>query len=421
MGFTEHKLNKNIILLLLGYMVSSLGDSIYLLSITFYVLEKFRDPLILGVIMTSAALPQLIFGFFAGQIIDRINKKRIIIIADIFRAFLMFMLFILVFNDRASPNLLILITFSISTIGVFFNPTIVAIVPLLTREENLKKVNSVLYGVINISIVLGPILGGVMHTYLGFGMIAIINGISYILSASSELFIDYKAGESQLTTNKVNLTKEITSGINIIFNSKILKNLILLTLITNFFFIPFFELMFPYLIKNELNENASFYGKMLTMRAIGTILGSYLVYILSEPKNLFSAYIKSISFQGFTLVSVGVTVLLLRSTVMISTVLYLALFIAGFVSAMSNIPFNVMIQKNAPLDKVGTVSSTVLSLFRLLAPISLFIYGLLMKKFSVSNLSIFNGTMVIVLSIGFLTIIKKKSIKEMNCRNEIYD
>ena len=82
--------NKTFLLFFLGNMISLIGFGFNLISISWLVLEKTDSEFALGKILAMATVPGLILSFFAGVIIDKVNRKWLLVILDIFRMFVIF-------------------------------------------------------------------------------------------------------------------------------------------------------------------------------------------------------------------------------------------------------------------------------------------------------------------------------------------
>lgn len=77
--------NKNYLLLLQGQLVSTFGDALYAIALSFFVLKLTGSSTLVGTIMGVVTIPRIILGPFAGVIVDRYSKKMIIILCDIIR------------------------------------------------------------------------------------------------------------------------------------------------------------------------------------------------------------------------------------------------------------------------------------------------------------------------------------------------
>ena len=77
--------NKNLVYLFFGQLISFAGDSIYMIALPWLILDITNSSTTTALVTMSSYLPTLIFGIFAGAIVDKFSKKRIMIISDLLR------------------------------------------------------------------------------------------------------------------------------------------------------------------------------------------------------------------------------------------------------------------------------------------------------------------------------------------------
>ncbi|MCR8643245.1 MFS transporter [Paenibacillus sp. N1-5-1-14] len=166
---------RDLIILYIARFVSTFGDWIYFIALT-VILAKSGGTAI--AFMSIAKIAGIFIGkFIAGSIADRVGHKLTIIVSDVLRAGLFFLMpFCL-----DSPILFLLVGAS-SILSSFFSAAYSPMITMLTTNENRLRVNSIREVISSISILLGPLLGGVLvlkDTYLPF----FLDGISFLISA----------------------------------------------------------------------------------------------------------------------------------------------------------------------------------------------------------------------------------------------
>ena len=97
--------NKNYILLLQGQLVSTLGDALYTIALSLFMLELTGSATLVGTIMGLVTIPRIILGPFAGTIIDRYNKKLFIILPDLVRGITISLVALLAYQNQQSLRL----------------------------------------------------------------------------------------------------------------------------------------------------------------------------------------------------------------------------------------------------------------------------------------------------------------------------
>lgn len=209
-------INKDFFLLWTGKIVSQIGDRFYGIALAWWLLEKTQSPMIMGFFMAASVLPGLAIGPFAGVFIDRWNRRNIIILADVLRGILVLMVAHLSYCNQLRVWQIFAAAVMISLASAFFDPTVQAVVPQIVPEEHISRANSLSQMVSSSSMVLGPVLGAVFVNYMGFTLVFLANGISYLLSAFFESFIHIPSAESMAVKDKNSILSELQQGLRFI-------------------------------------------------------------------------------------------------------------------------------------------------------------------------------------------------------------
>lgn len=143
----------------------------------------------IGLMIAAFSLPPVIFSFLAGVVVDRVPKKWIIVIANLFRGLLAFS-YILLLNVLEGDSLLIavyIITFLGSSVGAFFNPAVLAKLPLIVGEKRLIVANSLFNLTVASAqlvglIVIAPIAVKVLKIPGSFGLMSLLYFFAFLLT-----------------------------------------------------------------------------------------------------------------------------------------------------------------------------------------------------------------------------------------------
>lgn len=181
--------NKNYILLLQGQLVSTIGDSLYSIALAFFVLKLTGSTALVGMIMGIVTIPRIILGPFAGTIVDRYNRKMLIVWADFIRGISIVAVSFLAYNDMLKVWMLMAVAVIDGVCATFFNPAMETVMPMVVPEDKLVKANSIFGMGQSAADIIGQTAGGALYKLLGAPMIFLINGISYIFSAGTETCI----------------------------------------------------------------------------------------------------------------------------------------------------------------------------------------------------------------------------------------
>ena len=160
-------------------MVSQIGDKLYLLALALWVLDTTGSAAKMGLVVFASLFPLVLVGLVAGACVDRWDRKKIIVGADILRGLIILVLAAAFYLDRLTFSGVLAAQVLLAVNSAFFNPTIPAVIPLLVRESDLSKANSRFQFISGVSNILGPVLGGVAVAAVGTGPALVINAASF--------------------------------------------------------------------------------------------------------------------------------------------------------------------------------------------------------------------------------------------------
>jgi MFS family permease len=164
-----------------GGVISSLGDFFLFIALPFYVYGLTGSALATGGTFIAESLPSVLFGSIAGVFVDRWDRRRTMIVSDTLRAILL--LGLLAVNSRDTVWIVFVISFVQSTIGQFFTPAKGALIPLVVAEKDLLAANSLSSVSTQLTMLIGPILGGGALALFGLASVVVADSASFLISA----------------------------------------------------------------------------------------------------------------------------------------------------------------------------------------------------------------------------------------------
>ena len=174
--------NPTFTLFFLGNAISLIGFGLNLISISWLVLEKTGSELALGKIMAAATIPGVLLALFAGVIIDRMNRKWLMVILNIVRMVIIIVfLSTLLLNSFTMMSLFIMV-FLMGTGNSLFWPTAQAFVQQLVEPDEYFNANALLSASYQTGSILGAGLGGLVVHYFGVNTALAINALTYLVS-----------------------------------------------------------------------------------------------------------------------------------------------------------------------------------------------------------------------------------------------
>jgi MFS family permease len=173
--------NRNYRYTWMGQVVSEIGDYFNNIAVFALVMEKSSSGLVVSGVMLSRAIPAVLAGPIAGVLLDRMDRKRIMIASDLIRAALA-LAFLLTIN-QPRPWLLYVLSAGLMFASPFFSAGRAAILPVLATDAELHTANSITQTTQSATATVGSLLAGYSTAGLGYHWAFLINSASFLFSA----------------------------------------------------------------------------------------------------------------------------------------------------------------------------------------------------------------------------------------------
>jgi len=174
--------NRSFMALWIGQTISFIGDYFYWLAIPIMVERLTGSALLVGLSVISSALPMLVLGPIAGVFVDRWDRKRTMVIADILRALLV--LLCLTVRTPEQVWVYYIVGFLMSCVSRFFFPSQNAVLPLIVPDkDDLLAGNGLMQIVQTMGLLVGPALAGFSIGIWGADVAFLVDSGTFILSA----------------------------------------------------------------------------------------------------------------------------------------------------------------------------------------------------------------------------------------------
>lgn len=264
--------NWNYVLLWSGQAVSSIGSQLSQFALPLFVLAFTRSPVWAGVTGGLRAIPYLFLSLPAGALVDRWNRKRIMLVCDSVRALCLASIPIAAFIGALSIFQLCLVSLLEGACFVFFNIAETACLPRVVTKEQLKAAASLQEATDNTSYTLGPFLGGILFG-IGRALPFLFDAVSYGISVVSLLFIR-KQFQEQRTEAPRNLWAEIREGLHWLWRHPVLRFVAFLSGIG--MFMDWGTVLLVIVIATKFHAEAAAIGLIYGIAGIGGIVGALL-------------------------------------------------------------------------------------------------------------------------------------------------
>ena len=362
--------NRSYMLLWSGQAVSSVGTQVSTVAFPLLVLLLTNSPAQAGLIGAARALPSLFFSLPAGALVDRWDRKRVMILCDAGRAVALGSIPVALAVNHLGLAQLYVVSLVEGTLFVFFNIAEVACLPRVVTKEQLPAANAQNAATDGTSTLLGPALGGALfgiHSLLPF----VADAVSYAFSVVTLLFIPVRfQGERNMATRR-SLRAEIGEGLVWLWRQPLIRFIAVLTGVTN---VPGLALIVIVVAQQQMHASAAVVGLIFTIGGVGAILGAAIAPWVQ----------KRFSFASVILGTMWFWALLFPFYALAPNPIWLGVVVA--LSFMTSPLYNV-VQMSYRLALIpDELQGRVNSVFRLIAfcgqPIGLAITGFLLEAFN---------------------------------------
>ncbi len=264
--------NRDYMLLWSGQAVSSLGTQVSTIAFPFLVLALTGSLAQAGLMGGLRALPYLIFSLPAGALIDRWDRKRVMIICDTGRALALGSIPIALLLAQLTMIQLYIVSAVEGTLFVFFNLAEVACLPRVVRPEQLPAATAQNSATDGLSFLVGPALGGALFS-LGQMVPFLGDAVSYAISVISLLFIRTRF-QGERTVVKRRLHVEIGEGLVWLWHQPLIRFIAFLTGSYNLLSAGYLLVIIA--LAKHMHASDFAIGVIFSIAGIGGIVGSIL-------------------------------------------------------------------------------------------------------------------------------------------------
>jgi len=366
-GYGSVLSNRRFALLWSGQTISWLGDSVYLIALLWLVQDLTGSRAMMGLVAACRSLPSLM-GFLAGALVDRSDRRRIMISADLTRGLIVMAVPLLASLGLLRAWQLPLVAACLGLVAVFFVPARQALLPALVDGEDLVSANALMTISMQLVHAVGFAAGGLLISVVGILPLFMINAATFGVSALNIYLLDpgsrYTARNAAdirgtIGAGRSRLAAELRTGILFVVRHPALSRLVPWILAMNFFIVPLFVLL-PSLARDQLGGDAATYGFLQTAHMLGMVCGALLVAQFARRSRGATALLSMLTVQGLALVGLAIS----RSVP--AAIAAMAAF--GLLDSIVVITFTSHFQRIIPRGMMGRVFGAFETFTQILVP-----------------------------------------------------
>jgi len=288
---------KNLYILQLGQFVSQLGSKMTSFGLTIWTLEKSGSVLSVSALMICSMLPSVLLSFIAGSLIDRLDKKKILLISDTIAAICSMITLALLFLNLLDIWHLYIINIILGITNAFQEPTSNVVISLIVPKELYTKTSGFRSFANAFKDTFAPIVSTSLYYLFGIELIIIFDLCTFIFAFMSlSFFVHIPNDIAKKQIENKTFVSNCTEGISYIINRKNIFHLIIFMGFVNFIAAIYSCNLMPMILFRN-GGNKFEYGIIVSAIGVAGILGSVLVSIKKEPKKRIPFILNIMSFS----------------------------------------------------------------------------------------------------------------------------
>ena len=361
--------NRDYILLLQGSTVSTIGDLMYSVAIGYWVYEKTGSNSLMGIMSAISMFVTMFLSPFTGSIVDKCNRKWVLVCMDLLQSAVMLTVGVLAYLNKLDVAGVLIAAFLAALGSVFYSPAASTLMLDIIPRDDMVRGQSIFSGTHSLINMVGTAFSGVMVAFFGVPLIVVINGLSNLYSAVTELFVRVpKTLQQGMKVSVKGIAQDSRAAVKTIFSEPCLRIFVPCALILNLLGAGAMALALPFCM--EKGFTVDMYGYLMSVcRAASLICVLLLGVVKLTPKARF--WIMAVGFSSaVVLMSFGyVSARFLPMCIL--------LFLGMFMNSAGNSIFNASLMLALPEENRGAILGFIQSATVGGTALSAVLYGVL--------------------------------------------
>lgn len=334
-----------------GQTISQIGDGVSKVALLWFVYAMTDSALKMSLIGVLQTIPPLVFGPFAGVLLDRLEKRRAMIVIDLARTGLLTAIPILYAVGLLNLPWLYVLVFVIAMFSMAFGPALNATLPLIVKKEQLTGVNALMQSAMTIGQLLGPALSGMLIAAIGAQNALYVNAAAFFLSAVFKIPLRLPQIRAHRSSDSLwtQAVKDLKDGIRFVFVKQ--RLLFLLMIVASIFTLgsTAFVYLLPVIGDRLLHVGAVALGALWSSLSLGILATT--VWLIWKPQQTVCARIWMIAVAA-AIAAGAVPGLLMSDSILWAAALIVAI---GATSGLITPLVSASLQERTPKDLMARV------------------------------------------------------------------
>ena len=377
-----------------GQTISRLGDSLYRIALSWWILEKTGSAAAMGALAIFGLVPMLLFLLIGGVVVDRLPRFRIMLACDLVNTLVVGLVAVLAYTDQLQLWHVYAVSVVFGLAEAFFFPAYTASVPQVVPPEELPSANSLTSLSWQLSGVIGPTIGAILVAAGGTSLAFGLDSASFLIGAACLLPLRHirpPAVRVDPAAPRSSPLADMRDGWRIVLASPWLWVTILVYAFINVTDSGPRNVALPFLIHDHLGLDVGALGLVASSFSIGSVVGAIVFGRMKRIRHRGTVLYAGAALGGLMIVGYGLAPNLI--------VMLAAAFIYGISFSAIALVWTNTLQEMVPPDMLGRVSSIDALGSFVLMPIGFALAGVLTDKIGPVQVFIIGGCSTITLAI----------------------
>jgi len=387
-----------------GQAISLIGSRLVQFSLVWWLTQQTGSASILAFASIMAILPQAILGPFAGVLVDRWNRKRVMLFSDFGIALVTVVLAFLYFSGLVQVWHIYALMFIRSLGGAFHWTAMQASTSLMVPKEQIPRVAGLNQSVSGIASIVAPPIGAVLIEVLPIEYVLGIDVLTAVVAIVPLLFIPVPQPPRKLSgANSV--LEDLHGGLSFVLKWRGLMIIMVMSLVINLMISPAFSLL-PLLVTTYFSGGALELAWIQSANGLGMIMGGLLLGVWEGFKSRVKTAFTALIIAGLCILGFSQT----PPEILMLAVAFIFLF--GITNSIANSSFFAVLQTLVPPEYQGRVFTLAMAASTIAQPIGLSIAGPLSELLGIRSWFILGGISFIIMSILAFTTSSVRKFEE---------
>jgi predicted MFS family arabinose efflux permease len=234
----QHTLGRDFWLYFGGQLISQVGSSFTSFAFPLLVFKLTGSATDLALSTAANLLPYLLFGLVLGALVDRVDRRRMMLWTDVARAAVIVVLPMLALSGELVVADIYAVAFVQSTLGILFNCGEFAAIPSLVGQDDLVAANGRIMATNSAGQIVGPILAGVLVTFMSPASLLFFDAASFLVSAGCLAAIrrSFNSGPppARRASGGTGLLEDVREGLRFVWSHPVLRSISIMMALINF-------------------------------------------------------------------------------------------------------------------------------------------------------------------------------------------